>query len=120
MKKLYLQKFRKTKSILFTLLLQMLALAAFSQARISGKVTGPDGTAVSGISVVLRNTNFGASTDANGTYIITADVKPGNYFLDFTGVGFKSKEQALQIGSAARSLFLPKIAPTFFEVCESF
>ena len=95
MKKLCLQNSRKIKSILFILLLQMVAMAAVSQVRISGKVTGPDGTGVPGISVVLRNTNFGASTDVNGSYVISADIKPGNYFLDFTCVGFKSKEQAL-------------------------
>ena len=87
--KLCLQDFRKIKSILFILLLQMVAMAAVSQVRISGKVTGPDGAAAVGISVVLRNTNFGASTDANGNYSMTSDVKPGNYFIDFTGVGFK-------------------------------
>lgn len=101
MKKLTSQNFRKTKSFLFVLLLQMLATAAISQVRISGKVTDADGKGIPGISVTIRNTSFGAASDIEGNYTINANVKPGNYILDFTGVGFKSKEQALQVGSAA-------------------
>ena len=100
MKKLTSQNFRKTKSFLFVLLLQMLVTAAISQVRISGKVIGADGKGIPGISVTIRNTAFGAASDIEGNYSINANIKPGNYILDFTGIGFKSKEQAVQVGTA--------------------
>jgi TonB-linked SusC/RagA family outer membrane protein len=101
MKKLCLQRNGKLKNILFVLLLQVIAFAASSQVRISGKITGPDGAALPGISVVVRNTNFGTTTDADGNYQFSADLKQGNYTIDFTGVGFKSTSSALQVGSAS-------------------
>ena len=79
----------------------MVAVAAVSQVRISGKVTGADGKGITGISVTIRNTSFGSATDFNGNYTISADVKPGSYFLDFSGIGFRSKEQALEVNNAA-------------------
>lgn len=99
MKRLRLQNGRKLKNILFVLLLQVTALAAASQVRISGKVTGADGNGIPGISVVIRNTGIGTSTTIDGNYSLNADIKAGSYILDFTGVGFKSKEQPLQVGS---------------------
>ena len=89
----------KCKSISFVILLQLFALAATAQIKISGKVTGADGKGIPSASVTIRNTTFGAATDADGKYIITADLKPATYTIDFTGVGFKSKEQSLSVGN---------------------
>ena len=80
----------KCKHISFVFLLQLLVLAASSQIRISGKVTGADGKGIPSISVTVRNTTAGAATDANGMYNISSDLKPGNYTLEFSGVGFKT------------------------------
>ena len=99
-KKLRLRQW-KWKSISLALLLQLSVLIAVAQVRISGKVTGADGKGISSISVTVRNTAFGSATDANGMYDINADLKPGNYTLDFTGVSFRSKEQGVQVSSAA-------------------
>jgi TonB-linked SusC/RagA family outer membrane protein len=74
-------------------------MASFSQVRISGKVTGSDGKGISLISVAVSNTTFGGVTDADGNYSFTADLKPGNYTLEFSGVGFRSKEQAFSVGT---------------------
>ena len=100
MKKLCFQTFRKQKTFLFVLLLQVVAMTAVSQVRISGKVTDKDGKGISGISVVIRSTGFGTSTDVNGSYSITGDLKTGSYIIDFTGVGYKSVEQAVQVSGA--------------------
>ena len=91
----------KWKSISLALLLQLSILAAVAQVRITGKVTGTDGKGISSVSVQIRSTTIGTVTDANGNYDLDATLKPGAYVLDFTGVGFKSKEQTLQIGNAA-------------------
>lgn len=86
----------------FLLLMGLLvAMAAMTQVRIGGKVTGTDGTGLQGISVVVKNTSFGSSSDAAGDYSLTADLQPGNYQLEFTGIGFKTRTETLTIGSAA-------------------
>jgi TonB-linked SusC/RagA family outer membrane protein len=74
-------------------------MASFSQVKISGKVTSTDGKALPYISVIVKNTSFGSSTDLDGNYSFLADLKPGQYVLEFTGVGLKSKEQTVSVGS---------------------
>jgi len=91
---------RKCKSISFLILLQLFVIAASAQIKVSGKVTGPDGKGVPSASVSIRNTTFGAATDADGMYSITADLKPATYTIDYTGVGYKSKEQSLIVNNS--------------------
>jgi TonB-linked SusC/RagA family outer membrane protein len=99
-KKLRLRQW-KWKSISLALLLQLSMIAAMAQVRISGKVTGADGKGISSVSVQIRTTTIGTVTDADGNYDFNSTLKAGTYILDFTGVGFKSKEQTVQVGSAA-------------------
>lgn len=61
-----------------------------AQVTISGKVTGSGNASAANVSVVVRNTNFGTTTDAEGAYSINANLKPGKYVLEFSGVGFKT------------------------------
>src|SRR2546423_4887059 len=82
------------------LLLQIFCLAASAQVRISGSVTGRDGKGIAGISVVVENTTFGTATDPDGSYVLNAVLKPGSYVLEFSGIGFKKKEERLSINSA--------------------
>ena len=77
----------------------LFSMASFSQVKISGKVRGTDGKPLPYISVIVRNTNFGSSTDLDGNYSFFADLKAGQYVLEFTGVGLQSKEQTVRIGS---------------------
>ncbi|HKB44761.1 MAG TPA: SusC/RagA family TonB-linked outer membrane protein, partial [Chitinophagaceae bacterium] len=92
---------RKWKNISFILLLQLCSLCLYAQVRISGKVTGADGKGIPSISVAIRTTPAGAITDDNGSYSFIADIKPGNYTIVFSGVGFKTMTQSLTIGNAA-------------------
>lgn len=89
--------------LLLSVILSFFLFSASAQVRISGKVTDAGGQGVAGISVLLRNTQYGASTDASGDYTITADVKPGTYTLEFSGVGYKARSQTLQITSGNNS-----------------
>jgi TonB-linked SusC/RagA family outer membrane protein len=91
----------KWKNISLVLLLQLGVIAAIAQVNITGTVTGEDGKGIPAVSVVIRNTAFGASTDADGKYTIVANIRPGTYTFEFSGVGFKSKEQSLQVGNAS-------------------
>ncbi|MBL7709841.1 MAG: SusC/RagA family TonB-linked outer membrane protein [Chitinophagaceae bacterium] len=89
------------KAFSFLLFLQLAALLVTAQIRVTGKVTDAAGKGIPSISVIVRNTTIGTVTDAIGNYDLSATLKPGTYVLDFTGVGFKSAEQALEIGTAA-------------------
>jgi TonB-linked SusC/RagA family outer membrane protein len=99
----HLKKLRllKWKHISFVLLLQLYGLCLLAQIRISGKVTDAEDKGIPGISVFLLNTNFGTSTDANGAYTMNVDLRAGNYTLQFSGVGFKTKTQTVQISTAS-------------------
>lgn len=89
------------KRLTSVLIFNLLALYTVAQVTVAGKVTDKEGQAIPGISVLVRNSNFGASTNAEGNYSFTADLKPGTYVLDFSGIGFKKMEQTLTIGSAS-------------------
>lgn len=87
------------KRITLLLLAQLCCIAIFAQVRISGRVTAANGSGLVGISVVVKNTGYGASTDATGNYSFTADLKPGSYPVEISGVGFKTREQTLTVGN---------------------
>ncbi|MBY0537701.1 MAG: SusC/RagA family TonB-linked outer membrane protein [Chitinophagaceae bacterium] len=95
-------KLRAVLRVSMILLLNfVLTAAAFAQVRISGKVVGKDNKPIAGASVTIKNTTFGTSTEANGSYTLNAELKAGTYTIEFSGVGFKAYSQSLQIGSGA-------------------
>ncbi len=60
---------------------------------ITGKVTDEGGAPLNGVSVLVRGTNRGTSTNEKGVFVITADV---GETLSFTMVGYK--ESAVKVG----------------------
>jgi TonB-linked SusC/RagA family outer membrane protein len=68
--------------------------AMFAQdIQIKGTVTASeDGSPLPGVYVVIKGTNNGAATDANGNYQLTA---PGNSTLVFSSVGYQTQAIAL-------------------------
>jgi TonB-linked SusC/RagA family outer membrane protein len=90
-------KWRPFSLVLF---LQFVSVLSWAQVNINGKVTGPDGSNLTAISVTIKNSGIGTATDVNGMYDINTDLKAGVYTLVFSGVGFSSKEETLQVGSA--------------------
>ena len=79
--------------------LQLFSLVLFAQLRISGKVTDEAGAGIPAITVTIPNTTLGTATDMTGNYILTGELRPGSYNIQFSGIGFKSFSQPLQIGS---------------------
>src|SRR5690348_13736972 len=90
----------KCRRISFILFFQFLVLGAMAQVKISGVVTGADGKGLPAVSVAVHGTTIGTVTDENGNYSLTGNLKPGNYVLDFSGIGLKSSSQSIQVTSA--------------------
>ncbi|MEA5137996.1 SusC/RagA family TonB-linked outer membrane protein [Arcicella rigui] len=75
-------------SILITI-----TMSSFGQQTISGKITSTDdGQGIPGVNVVVKGTNKGATSDANGAYKIAAS---GNATLIFSAVGYATVEVAV-------------------------
>lgn len=78
------------KLLLLASSLFLLVITVLAQQTISGRVTDDKGNPVEGISVKLKGTSTGTSTDKNGDYTIR--VSGTNPKLVFSGVGFNEKE----------------------------
>src|SRR5258708_6929576 len=82
------------------LLMNLTAISLNAQVKIAGTVTEGAGKPVASLTVQLKNTRSGASTGSDGSYTLNAGIKPGNYTLVFSGVGYKSQEKTLTVGAA--------------------
>lgn len=87
------------KRRLMTLLLSMISIASFampgqSPATARGKVIDTNGEVLIGVSVVIRGTQRGAITDAQGNFTIP-NVPVGAY-LDFSYIGFVKTEKKFE------------------------
>ncbi|MFM7329483.1 MAG: carboxypeptidase-like regulatory domain-containing protein, partial [Bacteroidota bacterium] len=64
-------------------------------AQVSGTVIAvEDGKPVPGVSILIKGTNRGTTSAANGSYVI--DIKPGDQILQFSSVGFVTQEVSIQ------------------------
>lgn len=63
----------------------LLSAQLFAQRTVTGKVTGDDGSALSDVSVMVKGTSTGTTTNASGNYSIT--VPSGSNTLVFSSVG---------------------------------
>jgi TonB-linked SusC/RagA family outer membrane protein len=91
-----LMKLRQGKLIILIAVL-LFTTVVNAQVRISGKVTGADGKGIPAISVQVRGTTAGTITDASGNFSFSAELKNGDYTIDFSGIGFKSVSQSLKL-----------------------
>jgi TonB-linked SusC/RagA family outer membrane protein len=83
---------RRTKRLLL-LLCAALPLSLWAQnLNISGTVRDGKSEAIAGVSVVVKGTTVGATTDASGSYTISA---PADATLVFSFLGLKSLEEAV-------------------------
>lgn len=78
------------KLLLFAGALFFFITSAFAQQTVSGRVTDDKGNPIEGISIKLKGTSTGTTSDKNGDYTIR--VSGNNPVLVFSGVGFTDKE----------------------------
>ncbi len=78
--------------ILSVAFLYFIPVLSFAQGNlISGKVTDDGGLPLSKVSVIIKGTSTGTSTNTNGTFQLTAPKATGNVLV-FSSVGFTNKE----------------------------
>jgi TonB-linked SusC/RagA family outer membrane protein len=82
------------------LLICVAASSAGAQVKLTGTVTDETGKPLPSITVQLQGSSIGTSTNADGVYTLSGALTPGKHTLVFSGVGFKSLEKAVTIGSA--------------------
>ncbi|MFY9159220.1 SusC/RagA family TonB-linked outer membrane protein [Aquirufa ecclesiirivi] len=86
------------KSFLLLAIMVLGSFASFAQDRkVSGKVVGTDSQGIPGVSILVKGTNTGTTTDINGAFSVT--VKSGNAVLSISAVGYKTKD--VTVGSQA-------------------
>ncbi len=78
-------------------LLTGISVSFAQKKQIGGMVTDPNGDPLAGVTVVVKGTQTGTSTNANGKFTITASV--GQTLL-FSYLGMDSQE--IKVGSASR------------------
>jgi TonB-linked SusC/RagA family outer membrane protein len=84
------------RKVLFTFLFFGMGLISIAQsAKVTGKITSADdGSALPGVSVLLKGSSTGAQSDADGNYSIIA---PKGSVLEFSFIGFIKK--SVTVGS---------------------
>ncbi|MCF8715472.1 TonB-dependent receptor [Joostella atrarenae] len=87
-----LQKSRKVVSLLGIFILTTCSI--YAQTAINGKVTGPDGTPLPGVTIFVKGTTNGTQTDFDGNYSIS--IQKENVILTFSYIGFSPQEIPVQ------------------------
>lgn len=82
------------KHFLFAIALLCSLAASAQTATLKGKITLSTSEQADNVSVTLKNTQIGTTTDADGNYELK-NIKPGKYIVRVSLVGFGSKEQSV-------------------------
>ena len=79
------------KILLLSSVFMLSTLSIIAQdRRVTGKVSGSDGQGIPGVTVLIKGTQTGTTTDATGNFAV--NLKGGKDVLAFSGVGLKSAE----------------------------
>lgn len=69
---------------------------AVNEKKIKGKVTDSSGSALPGVSIILKNSSNGTITDVDGNFILPIDHEKATLILSF--IGYTTKEVAVKSG----------------------
>lgn len=81
----------------FILLLIIVGLTTRAQVKVTGKITDGKGKPVYGVSITVKDTYDGATTDSSGNFTFSTTEK-GKKIVEASIIGFKPFEQELTIG----------------------
>jgi vitamin B12 transporter len=88
---------------LLILLFFMPAAAAFTQVKISGKVVDNKGKPLAGVSIVLKGTYDGATTDSAGNFSFTT-TESGPQVVEASSAGYRPFEQPVTVATTEITL----------------
>jgi iron complex outermembrane recepter protein len=91
------------KTIIYFILLVSYATQAQNTNSLSGKITDVQSQPLVGVTIHLLNTNLGAATDEQGSFVLV-NIPYGKYRAQITAVGFASQTIELSIGSASEDI----------------
>lgn len=80
------------------------------QKQITGNVTDENGNAVSGVSVSIKGTAIGTTTDANGRFSLTVPDDRLNDGLLFSSVGFEDQQVAIGSQSVINVVLIQNVS----------
>ena len=105
MKKInYLLQTTYFKAVVIITFLTLTAFNSFSQTKITGKVTDKaTGEALVGVTVYIKGTTTGTSTDLDGHYDLK--VTPGNYTINFKYISYKELQLSGIVVVAGQTTF---------------
>lgn len=99
---------KKGFTLLAVVVMLLSGLSLFAQSHtVSGKVTAEDGSALPGVSVTVRGTTRGTTTDVEGNYKISA---PINSKLVFSFIGFANQEATVSTAAVLNIKLLPDVS----------
>ena len=79
------------------------ALSAKSQVRITGKITDTKSRPLQGVSISLKNSYDGATSDSSGNYSFNTTEK-GDQIIEITLIGYRPVEEKISLTGAAINL----------------
>ena len=82
--------------LIFSVFFIFLQITAFSQLKLSGKISDLQGEPLAGATVLLKGTYLGVITDATGNFEFQ-HLNPGNYQLVVSFIGYESYEQQINL-----------------------
>jgi TonB-linked SusC/RagA family outer membrane protein len=93
----FFKRFRFMSSVFVLMMLGLSLQAQTTTYTLKGNVTDNIGP-VPGVSVQIKNTNMGETTDFSGNYNLEANLNPGDYTLVFRSLGLVTKELKITLG----------------------
>ncbi|NNE36015.1 MAG: TonB-dependent receptor plug domain-containing protein, partial [Rhodothermales bacterium] len=100
---------------LLALTFVLFAPAAMGQGKIAGTVTDATGDPLIGVNVLIQGTMQGTVTNVDGDYIIL-NVRPGDYTLVFSYIGFKKQTvSGVRVSTGQTTRYDVRMAEQVFE-----
>lgn len=100
----FIKRFRFMSSLFALMMLGFTLQAQTTSYTLKGNVTDNIGEPAPGVSVQIKNTNAGATTDFEGDYTLTANINAGSYTLVFRSLGLVTKEVKITLGTEAEMM----------------
>lgn len=70
-----------------------------SRYTIKGRITDNNGQGIPGVTALLRGTQLGTTSVADGSYTLGVTVAPGSYSMTFSSIGYASQDQVVSLGN---------------------